>query len=810
MKHFITILSIFSLISFTSFAQNNLQNNLTVEKIMQNPALQVGTSPTDIFWSEDSKTVYFYWNTTQELNPASSASGDLKLFSCDFQGNNLVELSADKRRKVEILRNGNYNANYSKKLCERNGDIVFYDIAQDSMKYLTFTTERETNPKFLADDSKIVFRRNDNLYVLNMKYGTITQITNFKTGNATPEKQATESEKWLEQQQLDLFQIVKDQKTKQTRNKQRQEAEKPKYAKNIYIQDKSLDILNLCPNARFVSFRIGKDTKYQATAVHNYVNKTGFAENLTTRPKVGTEEPDYQFGIYDIEKDTVFYLNFEKLEGLYDIPKFYADYKTTFSETNKIKRKLIPHDINWSADGKYGMMIVRSFDNKDRWILKINAQNGTYTQLNHEHDEAWIGGPGTEGWVEYAGDCGFMPDNQHFWFFSEQTGYSHLYKINVVTGEKIQITNGNFEVREAQISRNKQFWYISSGEVHAGEDHYYQMPINYNFTIKNDQKDGKITKLTNMTGGNEAVFAPNDKYIAFRHSKTNKPWEVFVQPNQANSKAKQVTKSTTKTFESYAWRVPQIITFKATDGTTVYARLYKSADSLKAKNPAVIFVHGAGYLQNAHKRWSNYYREYMFHNLLADKGYTVLDIDYRGSAGYGRDCRTGIYRHMGGKDLSDHVDGAKMLVEKYNVDAANIGIYGGSYGGFITLMALFTAPTVFKSGAALRSVTDWSHYNHGYTANILNTPTTDSLAYRRSSPIYFAEGLQGNLLICHGVVDTNVHFQDVVRLSQRLIELGKNNWEMALYPIEDHSFTEPASWTDEYKRILKLFETTLK
>jgi dipeptidyl aminopeptidase/acylaminoacyl peptidase len=200
----------------------------------------------------------------------------------------------------------------------------------------------------------------------------------------------------------------------------------------------------------------------------------------------------------------------------------------------------------------------------------------------------------------------------------------------------------------------------------------------------------------------------------------------------------------------------------------------------------------------------------MFHNLLADRGYTVLDIDYRGSAGYGRDCRTGIYRHMGGKDLSDHIDGAKMLVEKYNVDAANIGIYGGSYGGFITLMAMFTTPTVFKSGAALRSVTDWSHYNHGYTANILNTPITDSLAYRRSSPIYFAEGLKGNLLICHGVVDTNVHFQDVVRLSQRLIELGKNNWEMALYPIEDHGFTEPASWTDEYKRILKLFEMTLK
>jgi dipeptidyl aminopeptidase/acylaminoacyl peptidase len=224
----------------------------------------------------------------------------------------------------------------------------------------------------------------------------------------------------------------------------------------------------------------------------------------------------------------------------------------------------------------------------------------------------------------------------------------------------------------------------------------------------------------------------------------------------------------------------------------------------------VIFVHGAGYLQNAHKWWSNYFREYMFHNLLTDLGYTVLDIDYRASAGYGRDVRTGIYRHMGGKDLSDHVDAAQYLVKNFGVDAKKIGIYGGSYGGFITLMGLFTAPDVFKAGAALRPVTDWAAYNHGYTSNILNTPQTDSIAYRKSSPIYFANGLKNNLLICHGVVDVNVHYQDVVRLSQRLIELKKDNWELASYPVEDHGFVEPSSWTDEYKRILKLFEEKLR
>jgi dipeptidyl aminopeptidase/acylaminoacyl peptidase len=144
------------------------------------------------------------------------------------------------------------------------------------------------------------------------------------------------------------------------------------------------------------------------------------------------------------------------------------------------------------------------------------------------------------------------------------------------------------------------------------------------------------------------------------------------------------------------------------------------------------------------------------------------------------------------------------------VNAKRIGVYGGSYGGFITLMALFTSPDTFAAGAALRPVTDWSHYNHNYTSNILNEPQDDPEAYRKSSPIYFAEGLKNTLLILHGMVDTNVLFQDTVRLVQRLIELRKENWSVAMYPVENHGFEEPSSWADEYKRILKLFDDQLK
>jgi dipeptidyl aminopeptidase/acylaminoacyl peptidase len=313
-----------------------------------------------------------------------------------------------------------------------------------------------------------------------------------------------------------------------------------------------------------------------------------------------------------------------------------------------------------------------------------------------------------------------------------------------------------------------------------------------------------------MEGASQASVSPDEKTVAYLNSTSNRPWELFVQPNRPDGTARQITTlAKSPEFSTYPWREPEVVTFKAADGATVYARLYKPAKP-HASSPAVIFVHGAGYLQNAHKWWSSYFREYMFHNLLADNGYTVLDIDYRGSAGYGRDVRTGIYRHMGGKDLDDHVDGARFLVEQHGVNAKRIGLYGGSYGGFITLMAMFTKPGVFEAGGALRSVTDWAHYNHGYTSNILNEPQTDSIAYRRSSPIFFAEGLQGHLLMCHGMVDVNVHFQDIVRLSQRLIELKKENWELAVYPVEDHGFVEPSSWTDEYRRIFKLFETQLK
>jgi dipeptidyl aminopeptidase/acylaminoacyl peptidase len=293
-------------------------------------------------------------------------------------------------------------------------------------------------------------------------------------------------------------------------------------------------------------------------------------------------------------------------------------------------------------------------------------------------------------------------------------------------------------------------------------------------------------------------------------SRANRPPELFLQERRGGGRS-QLTTSPTREWLSFHWIVPEIVRIPASDGVQVPARIYRPGDmGARPNGAAVIFVHGAGYLHNVTNYWSYYYREYQFHHLLASRGYIVLDLDYRGSAGYGRDWRTAIYRHMGGRDLQDQVDGVRWLSKNFGVNPERVGIYGGSYGGFITLMALFTEPKSFGAGAALRPVTDWAHYNHGYTAEILNEPQQDSVAYRQSSPIYFAEGLEDPLLIAHGMVDVNVHFQDVVRLTQRLIELGKTDWNLAAYPLEDHGFVRPDSWTDEYRRILELFETRLR
>jgi dipeptidyl aminopeptidase/acylaminoacyl peptidase len=779
-------------------AQQNI-SVLTIEKIMQDPKW-MGTSPSDLRWSADGKCLFFRWNPEGAIADS--------FYYITTQNTTPQKATAAQLQKVVYYNNAVFNKSRTAYTYSQLGDVYIAQVKNGSVRRITQTAESETNPQFSFSDTRVIYRRDLNLFSFDITTGLTTQLTNFKRGTVPPKEDrstgANAQEKWLAADQLQTLEVLRQRKQKLDLTDSLNRKLQPRELRSLYTEDKILQSVVISPTGRFITYRLYKlPLGVKSTIVPSYVTESGFTTDLNTRTKVGGPQGTYESFVYDRDKDTVLPVRTNTLPGITDVPDYVTDYTkrdTAKGDTSKPKKTSPrPVQINgpyWNENGTQAFVDITSQDNKDRWIMLLDATTGKLKSVDRQRDEAWIGGPG----IFTANDGLYWINDNTFWYQSEKTGYSHLYTYNINDSTKKQLTTGNFEIQNVELSNDKKTFYLTTNEVHPGEKHLYKMDVN----------GGNRQRLTTMVGANLATLSPDKKTAAILYSYTNKPPELYLQNVAANATARQITnKAQSPAFAAYPWRDPQVFTIKAADGQPVYARLYKPAKQ-NAARAAVIFVHGAGYLQNAHKWWSTYFREYMFNNLLTDNGYTVLDIDYRGSAGYGRDWRTGIYRYMGGKDLSDHIDAIKYLVDSLNIDPKHIGMYGGSYGGFITLMTLFTQPGKITAGAALRPVTDWAHYNHGYTSNILNEPTTDSIAYRRSSPIYFANGLQDHLLICHGMIDVNVHFQDVVRLTQRLIELGKNNWQLAPYPMEDHGFVEPSSWTDEYKRIYNLFEENLK
>lgn len=765
---------------------------------MRGPDL-VGYAQSGVYWSRDSQHIYFHWKRAGEPRLKQP-----DLYVVNRDGSGLRKLS-EEEAKLAPPDSGELSKDKMLTVYTDEGDIFLYDHTKNERRQLTKTTDGEGNPHFTKDQKHIYFTRQNNLYTLSLTDGTLVQITDIRTGAAPDDKKkGTDSQEFIKKEERELLDAVKEKaqyREEQEAKRKAQEKRKPYFLP----AGQSPGILSLTPDEKFALVSIvepARDTKN--TIVPNYVTESAFTEDIPSRNKVGDTQGKTKLAIINAETGEAKFIDHGREEPL----------KNPEDKTEKPReRDLRFFGLKWSDDGSKAVLTARSADNKDRWIMKFDPATAKASVLDHLHDDAWVGGGG------FGNDSlGWLPDNNTIYFASERDGYAHLYTQKFAGSAAIQLTKGTYEISDVQIAEDKSKFYFTSSEGSPFERHFYEM--NFDGSRKN--------RLTAMTGKNDVTLSPDSSMQALIFSGSNKPPELFLQTNPLMAEVQvttrqssrivtiaaapaikaQITTSPLDEFTNYNWIDPPIVKIKTRDGAEVPARIYKPRNFQKG-GAAVVFVHGAGYLQNVHKWWSQYYREYMFHHLLMERGFVVLDIDYRGSAGYGRDWRTGIYRHMGGKDLTDHVDGAKYLVSEHGVDAKRIGIYGGSYGGFITLMAMFTEPDVFAAGAALRPVTDWAHYNHPYTANILNNPQNDAEAYKQSSPIYFASGLKGALLICHGMVDTNVHFQDSVRLVQKLIELRKENWEIAPYPVEDHGFERASSWADEYKRILKLFENNL-
>ncbi len=791
--------------------QNSKEIEITLEQIMSDPDW-FGRQAESWYWGDNSDTLFYKQkregNNLRDLfvQPISAAN----------KGAEKVDL-ADLHKVLD--QNAVLNSAKTQEVYTFEGNVFVKTLATGDVHQLTYTSAVESDAMFLTNGD-VAYRVGNVFYRFDSKNKQIKELANIVMNENS--SQTSSDDDYLAKEQNKLIKYV----ALQAKNAQLEKDQKRDFRVNNksitqtnFYFNKDLKVVHasLSPSGTKILVSVtDKDSSIygkgkDSDVMPNYVSDSGNISIIPARSRVSANSQYHEYMyVLDITDGTKEYLAFDALPGfdedvLASVRK--ENYKAQGHTYKSEKSARYIHvmeannPIQWNKSGDNVAVLFEAWDNKDRWLATIDFEAKKLVSQHRLHDNAWINWSFNEfGWLN-KGVADTAQSNDALYYLSEESGYSHVY-VKPLNGKAKQFTSGKFEVNDVTLASDEQSLFFRANIKHPGIYEIYELAL--------DSAD--ITQLTDLGGDNYYQLSPDNTKLLISHSTINMPPELYVETVDATPEATRLTYTVSEKFLAMPWSMPSVVAIDSShQAVPIYSKVYlpEGYDSSTSKNKAVMFTHGAGYLQNSHLGWSGYFREYMFHSMLVQKGYVVIDMDYRASAGYGRDWRTAIYRHMGKPEVEDMRDGVNWLVENANVDRNRVGTYGGSYGGFLTLMSMFTQPDLFQSGSALRLVSDWAYYNHGYTSNILNTPIDDPIAYERSSPIYFAEGLQKPLLINAPMIDDNVFFQDTVRLVQRLIELEKQDFETAIYPVEPHGFIQPSSWLNEYRRIFKLFETTL-
>ncbi len=737
----------------------------------------LGLGVGDVRFSPDGDHVYFRWNP-------SPAPGDIPdadpWYRADRSG-----LSAERVPEEDVhaipAESPSWSRDGSRACWAREESLYLYEAQTGQTAQVLSLSSAVLEARLLPDGSACDFLLEEALYRYDVAARSLRRLTRKSVKS---DEERTDSEGWRKEEEAALFARIREAEERESKSRAYQRTIEPAAAQAIEVEAGfTLEDVRLSPDGRFVTFRGRKppadrrETKYL-----DFVTRTGDSEVREARPKVGDLEDESRLGIlrFDPKVDPE-----EAAITWVDVSRLAPDPALVFG----------PY---WSLEGDRALVQIVSTGHKDRWVAELDVRTGSTKVLVHDHDDAWLGGPPpVAGYLEPA-LLEWIPGGS-FVFASERSGWSHLYIVEPGR-EPRALTQGEWEVRDAKLNRDCTLWLIAAGREHPGDDHLYFMPAS----------GGELTRLTSKPGRHTGVLSPDGERLAVIHSESFQLPDLFLRDASASSAETRVTVSGTDNFFAHDWVEPQFVSFPHPDGKPVWAGLYLPRQPAPER-PAVLHIHGGGYRQFSHRGFSVY--GYGLHlgllQYLVQSGYAVLDLDYRGSAGFGRDYRTDIYRSMGDKDVESAVAGAEYLVREHGIDRSRIGIYGVSYGGFLTLMSQFRHPGVFAVGVANAAVTDWAHYQDRWTSRILNRPHEDPEAYRFSSPIYHAEGLKDRLLIVHGLIDDNVHFQDAARLVQKLIELEKP-FEVMVYPTERHTIETEASRYDYNRRVVDFFEAHLR
>ncbi|MEZ4417919.1 MAG: prolyl oligopeptidase family serine peptidase [Gemmatimonadota bacterium] len=746
----------------------------------------LGLGVRDVRWAPDGAAVYFRW----KQDPASDdLPEDDPWFRVDAGATGATELTAREAQVVPAERLS-WSADGVRAAWGSGRSVFLYDRSHDPRTRMVAALESAVREVRLARSGReIEVEADGSLWIYHVDAGALRL---FATRHEVPEPKRTAEGAWLRTEETRLFEETRARLDREARLAQADRLGDPSPVLALPVEPgETVDQIQRSPDGRFVTFRARRRAVDRpATQYIDYLDPSGYSTVHEARGKAGEPRDRFRLGIVaadaSVERDSaqVTWVSFPEAE----------------------EQETVPHGPWWSLDGTRALVQLIGEDHQDLWIAELDPRTGTLRVLAHDHDDAWIGGPPVQANTLQPALLEWLPDGS-FVFASERSGWSHLYR-TTPDGATGALTTGDWEVRGAELSRDRTTWLIQASREHPSDDHLYTMPAG----------GGPLTRVTEGPGRHEGWLSPDVRRVAVVASESLQLPDLWVgtlaarrggPSGAAAPERTRVTVSGSDAFFTYGRTRPEMVSFAHPDGGRVWAALYRPERPLPER-AAVVHVHGGGYRQFAHRGWSVYgwALHVGFVNWLVQQGYTVLDVDYRGSAGFGRDYRTDIARSMGIKDTDGVVAGARWLAEAEGIDPTRIGMHGVSYGGFLTLMTLFRYPGVMSAGIARASVSDWAHYSDGWTSRILGVPHMDEDAYRRSSPIYYAEGLSDPLLITHGLVDDNVHFQDSARLIQRLIELEKR-FEVMVYPIEPHTIQTEASRLDFVTRAAAFFDAHL-
>ena len=554
------------------------------------------------------------------------------------------------------------------------------------------------------------------------------------------------------------------------------------------------------PDNRYIAFVRTDSSGIRKVNVVDFI-----AENVSTwgvdRPRPGDTMERNTVGIVDLER--IGHKRHEaRMLKLADTDEVYIN------------------DIFWSPAGEYLLIAMLSKDTRDYSLCIAEPDTGRTALVWREHDDAWYNSRGRPRWL---GDSAVV-------FPSERDGYNHLYRLDISSWEfppeieepteevaaeesakedgendeeaeeappdgynkpfepelpePVQLTRGEWEILRAYIPRGESAIYFVSSELGPDRRNLYLM-----------SPDGaNVRRLTTGTGvngfaswwverGSDISWGEGKAIVS--SSRAVRGPSHYILDLATGARGPVIHSEHPSDFYAYRWIEPEFVRIESeTDGELISARVYRPPYAKPGElRPLVLRVHGAGYAQSARRRfeWTDPVSMYLADTL----GYIVADVDYRGSSGYGRKWRVDVHHRLGELEVADCVSVVHHFVNTGEADPERVGIWGWSYGGFLTNMAMFLAPETFQAGVSVAAVNDWANYHTWFSSQRLGDPAENADAYKRSNPIEHFEKLEGHLLMIHGIRDDNVFFQDFAQLVAKMSDAGKH-FDVMVYPETGH------------------------